>query len=597
MSAQNLIVDDRYMLHTVVGAGTFAELYAGKDLSYLPGISPHDEASSKVAIKLLKQGNSEETRGMRTECEVLRALTEAGLPKVPTFYAHGTVEDGSGREFLVMELLGGEDMSNVRDRCRKAIRARLVPLPVACHLARQMLRCIEGLHKQGFVHRDVKPANFVRRNDESTEFVMIDFGITRVHRDNKTQELKAARQFAELRGTTVYASPYAHKGQEQCPRDDLIGLFLAFCDMLCGNLPWSEDAKNKDKEAVTAKKQSYILESAHNLLSYVEETASAELAAKRPDLQWEPFNMDSQQLAHQIIDHLLYLNYEDTPDYELIDSCFKQMIRTFIDPAMVGKDREVYNVDDLTYNYCDFNWNAGERSIPRSMKFPNDYDLKQHLVKIRAKALKGAMQLYVKTHMSDQYASIFVDVADALVKLESVKTAAGIAATVTVKDEVEPVSRKRKFQLPNTHTATTLQDGTPTLITLPDVYINWWCQLVQDIFSLRQTFKALQAEQYHSYGSSKWKLDEDVAIDMLDMYELANQFIGLGVTGPHGKVPTDKEYGRIRYVQQNCLEFCEVVKRSGLYHHLNFNPVPVAIPTAAMDIVKTEVKTGFKGEN
>jgi serine/threonine protein kinase len=585
MSTQNLIIEDRYQLHTVVGAGTFAELYAGNDLSYLPGVSVNDESSSKVAIKLLKHGSSEETRGMRTECEVLQTLTEAGLHTVPRFHAHGMVEDGSGREYLVMELLGGEDMSNVRDRCRKALKARLVPLPIACHLARQMLECIKGLHNQGFVHRDIKPANFVRRSDESTEFVMIDFGITRVHRDNKTQELKSPRTYAELRGTTVYASPYAHQGKEQCPRDDLIGLFLAFCDMLCGNLPWSEDAKNKDKQGVLDKKQVNLLDSAHNLLSYVQETASAELAAKRPDLHWEPFSLEAQNLAFQVIEHLIHLGYEDTPDYDLLDRCFKQMARKFIDPAMANRDREVYNVDDLSYNYCDFNWNAGDRSIPKTMKFPSDYEFKEQLVQIRARSLRDSMQLYVKKHFNDQYVSIFMDSADAEVLLNCEKAFTNAEVAENQENGEKEESRKRKFKFPNDMHTTTLQDGTPSIIIVPRAYIDWWMQLVQDIFTLKQHFKAAHADQYHSYNTSKWRLNEQIAIDMIDMYELNNHFMGLYLSGPDGKPPVVQEYRRLEHLQRMCSDFCELVKRSNLYHHLSLNPVPPVVP---MDVAKTE---------
>jgi serine/threonine protein kinase len=84
-----------------------------------------------------------------------------------------------GRDYLVMDLLGGEDMSKLRNRAREASGINLVTLPAAVYLAQEMLTCIESMHKMGFIHRDIKPANFVRRERESTKFAMIDFGLAK----------------------------------------------------------------------------------------------------------------------------------------------------------------------------------------------------------------------------------------------------------------------------------------------------------------------------------------------------------------------------------------------------------------------------------
>lgn len=78
-----------------------------------------------------------------------------------------------------MELLRGEDMAALRNRVRSASPSGLVPISIATYLARQMLSCIKCMHEKGFVHRDVKPSNFVRRSKESTEFCVIDFGLTK----------------------------------------------------------------------------------------------------------------------------------------------------------------------------------------------------------------------------------------------------------------------------------------------------------------------------------------------------------------------------------------------------------------------------------
>lgn len=82
------------------------------------------------------------------------------------------------------------------------------------------------------------------------------------------------RTQCEFRGTTTYASPHAHRGDDLCPRDDLYSLMFVFFDLICGKLPWSEAsrAKIKDKAAISLSKDEYTNEP-QKLVSWVNQTA------------------------------------------------------------------------------------------------------------------------------------------------------------------------------------------------------------------------------------------------------------------------------------------------------------------------------------
>lgn len=67
--------------------------------------------------------------------------------------------------------------------------------------------------------------------------------------------IRAEREHAEFRGTTVYASPYVHEGFDQCPRDDLCSIVHVFFDMVCGKLPWGDAARSKEKAIAAAIKR------------------------------------------------------------------------------------------------------------------------------------------------------------------------------------------------------------------------------------------------------------------------------------------------------------------------------------------------------
>ena len=165
------IVKERWLLKKKIGKGTFCEMFLGRSLL------PFEGDDSQVAIKL--QVENVDKNSIRAEADILKSLS--GLETIPRFIKSGKHEN---REYVVMELLSGEDMAHLRDRIRNKTGLRLISLPGALFLTRQMLKCIRNIHSRGFIHRDIKPANFIRRSyDANTiSFVMIDFGITKQYK-------------------------------------------------------------------------------------------------------------------------------------------------------------------------------------------------------------------------------------------------------------------------------------------------------------------------------------------------------------------------------------------------------------------------------
>ena len=82
----------------------------------------------------------------------------------------------------------------------------------------RILKGLEGMHRLGFIHRDVKPANFaVFPRDhpaEAADWRVIDFGITRRFLDDDDVQISERMDFNEFRGSTTYASVHAHLKQD-----------------------------------------------------------------------------------------------------------------------------------------------------------------------------------------------------------------------------------------------------------------------------------------------------------------------------------------------------------------------------------------------
>jgi casein kinase I family protein HRR25 len=103
----------------------------------------------------------------------------------------------------------------------------------------QMVQRIEYLHNNHFIHRDMKPDNFLVGVGKKQHMIyMIDFGLAKRFRDPKTGEHIPYRDNKSLTGTARYASVNTHLGIEQSRRDDLESIGFILIYFLKGTLPW-----------------------------------------------------------------------------------------------------------------------------------------------------------------------------------------------------------------------------------------------------------------------------------------------------------------------------------------------------------------------
>ena len=161
---------------------------------------------------------------------------------------------------MVMELLGPslEDLFNY---CNRRFTLKTV-----CMLAQEMLLRIEFLHSKLFIHRDMKPDNFVIGLGKKANIIhLIDFGLSKRYRNPITKShipfflsfIPLTSRNKSLTGTPRYASLGNHLGMEQSRRDDLESLGYIFLYFLKGKLPWqglrAETKKEKYSKIMSLK--------------------------------------------------------------------------------------------------------------------------------------------------------------------------------------------------------------------------------------------------------------------------------------------------------------------------------------------------------
>ena len=325
------IIFKKYKTIKKIGQGSLTEIYEG--------INKIDK--NKVAIKLeLKQQNEKQL--LEREAGFLYLLRDnPGIVKIISF--------GKTNKFnILIEPLLGKSLYDLYLQNKK-----LFTLKDICMIAIQCINRIETVHSKGIIHCDIKPENFVIDEKDQRMIYLIDFGLCKKYRSNRTHKHVQFSITKTLTGTARYASRYTLSGFQMSRRDDLESLSYMILYFLTKKLSW---------QGISAK----TLESRYKKI----------LIKKNQLEKWDKFIEIPIQIQKFII-YCRSLKFEQEPDYMKMKNFFKELM----------KEKDI--IDDK-----DFSWIIDKSILDN--KFPGEVKKKRenHHINLMKKITESANDIF-----------------------------------------------------------------------------------------------------------------------------------------------------------------------------------------------------------
>ncbi|KEH15799.1 casein kinase I-like protein [Medicago truncatula] len=277
----DIVIGGKFKLGRKLGSGAFGELYMGVDV----------KTQEEVALKL--EHVKTKYPQLLYESKLYRLLQGGtGIPHIKWYGVEGDCN------VMAVDLLGPslEDLFNYSNR--------KFSLKTVLMLADQLINRVAYMHYRGFLHRDVKPENFLMGSGSKINQVyIIDYGLAKKYCDLKTQRHIPYRENKSLIGTAQYASFNTHLGNEQSRRDDLESLGYVLMYFLRGSLPWYGHGM---KAVTKEKKYEWIREK--------KKLTPIEVLCKSHPTEFASY-----------FHYCRSLRFEDKPDYSYLKKLFREL--------------------------------------------------------------------------------------------------------------------------------------------------------------------------------------------------------------------------------------------------------------------------------
>jgi eukaryotic-like serine/threonine-protein kinase len=210
-----ILLGNRYQIIHMLGEGGMGAVYKAKDI----------ELDRVIALKVIRPelaSNPEILQRFKQELILARQVTDRNVIRI------FDLGEANGIRFITMEYVEGESLYHILRRQGK------VPVNEAVEMMRQMLSGLQAAHREGVIHRDLKPGNIMR--DSQGRIVVMDFGLAR------SLEGGGMTLTGTMMGTLEYMSPEQAQAKQVDARSDIFTVGLICYELLAGVTPFHADS-------------------------------------------------------------------------------------------------------------------------------------------------------------------------------------------------------------------------------------------------------------------------------------------------------------------------------------------------------------------
>lgn len=221
------ILQNRYRIEKQIGQGGMGKVFVAVD----------ERFGSTVAIKETFFEDENLSKAFEREARLLNSLKHPALPKVSDYFAE---ESG---QFIVMEFIPGDDLSEIMEKTDKAFSVEEV-----LNWADQLCDALKYLHTQDMpvIHRDIKPQNL--KLTPAGQIILLDFGLAKGNANDASHKTQAKSIFGYSRN---YASLEQIQGTGTDPQSDIYSLAATIYHLMTGIPP--ADALTRAMNVLNAK--------------------------------------------------------------------------------------------------------------------------------------------------------------------------------------------------------------------------------------------------------------------------------------------------------------------------------------------------------
>lgn len=271
-----------YKILSLLGAGGMGEVFLAQDTTL----------DRKVALKFLPEELRQDSTARKRFLREAKSAAALDHPFICKIYEVGEEEEKS---FISMEYIRGTTL-------QKKLGDGPLPRKEALEKATEVAEALEEAHKQGIVHRDVKPANIMLTPQGHVK--VMDFGLAKRVTPVEGQEQEITEALTEqgsTAGTVPYMSPEQVRGQVVDTRSDIFSFGVVLYEMLTGVNPLKGDTSVDTSHAILSETPPPLTRYTEDIPVLLQHTVR-KMLAKEPD--------DRYQLIHDVRTDLAVLIHE-----------------------------------------------------------------------------------------------------------------------------------------------------------------------------------------------------------------------------------------------------------------------------------------------